>query len=179
MTNAEEFTRSAEMGDFTKVHEFITMGINVDEANSAGETALMLSSMKGHIEIVKYLLENGADVNKFSRTQWTALCFAATRNHYDVVDILINAGADVNAICQNDCTILEWVIRQQDNRKYMVKQLIEQGAEIRARSLQIAKNNSEDEILLLLNSSFIGTEAVSEENQKAESKQTKPWWKIW
>ena len=49
-----------------------------------GHTPLMLSSYKGHIEIIKFLLENGADIdqrteNCSSQRDWSALVCAASR----------------------------------------------------------------------------------------------------
>jgi ankyrin repeat protein len=54
--------------------------------------------IKGNIEIVKLLLENGCpleNVNK--KDKMTALHFAASGKHFEIVTLLIEKGADVNA----------------------------------------------------------------------------------
>ena len=179
MSNDDEFLKAAEVGDTARVCDLLDQVVQVDVINKNGETALMLASIAGHKEIVKLLIGKGADVNKYSMTKWNALCFAATRNHYDVVECLIEAGADINALCQNDCTVLEWVIRQQDNRKSMVRTLLDFGAEIRQRTLEIAKINSEDEILILLKNFYKEPFPSVESSHNTKTDNKKAWWKFW
>ena len=50
----------------------------------------------GHIEVVRFLVENGASVNILGRDGRTPLYFAALDGHIDVVRFLVENGADVN-----------------------------------------------------------------------------------
>ncbi|KAJ7490142.1 ankyrin repeat protein, partial [Mycena galericulata] len=55
-------------------------------------TVLHLASEKRHIDVVQFLLDNGADVNAE-----TALQMAARQGHDDIVQILPKNGANLGA----------------------------------------------------------------------------------
>ena len=59
------------------------------------DTALMASSSKGNLPVVKFLVENGAAVNMFNRHLVTPLFYAAQNNYVEVVKYLLKSGADV------------------------------------------------------------------------------------
>ena len=59
-----------------------------------GMTALILASVDGHIECVRYLIESGkADVGIQSNNGWTALKCASCRGHTEVCEYLKSKGA--------------------------------------------------------------------------------------
>ena len=53
---------------------------------------------KGHVDVAKELIQNGADVNAVNSNKETALHFAAHKGHVEVAKVLIQNGADVNAV---------------------------------------------------------------------------------
>ena len=61
-----------------------------------------LAAQKGHVDVVKVLIQNGADVNAVEEYKETALHTAALNGHVDVAKVLIQNGADVNAVNQED-----------------------------------------------------------------------------
>ena len=73
------------MADF-----LIKAGANIELGAS---TPLMESAQEGHIELTKYLLQNGADVNAQSGTGDTALTYACENGHTDVSDLLLKYNA--------------------------------------------------------------------------------------
>jgi uncharacterized protein len=70
--------------------------------NRYGGTALIPASERGHVEVVRYLLnETDVDVDHVNRLGWTALLEAIVLGdggpeHQKVVDLLIENGADVD-----------------------------------------------------------------------------------
>lgn len=65
-------------------------------SNEFKETALTLASYKGHVEMVKYLLEKGADFEHKTDEMHTALMEACMDGHVEVARVLIEHGASVN-----------------------------------------------------------------------------------
>jgi ankyrin repeat protein len=67
-----------------------------------GITPLAASTIRGHIQDVKLLLNKGANVNKQSRRGVTPLLFAAwrtTENRATIIRLLLEHGAYVDATC--------------------------------------------------------------------------------
>ena len=59
-------------------------------------TALCVSSENGHLDIVKYLVENGADINKYSyhlNNEDNVTCLASENGHLEIVKYLVENGA--------------------------------------------------------------------------------------
>ena len=62
-------------------------------AATSGATALIVAADRGHLEVVRLLIEAGADAN-------VAIAIAAQNGHLEVVELLLQAGADKNAARQ-------------------------------------------------------------------------------
>jgi ankyrin repeat protein len=78
-------------------------GIQLDAINAAGETPLMMAALRGRLEWVRRLLEQGAQVN---RAGWTPLHYAASGPQAQVVTLLLEQGAEVDAPSPNHTTAL-------------------------------------------------------------------------
>lgn len=71
----------------------------LDRGNNTIGLPLYHASATGCVELVKFLLQNGADVNAFGgRNCGTALHAACVYGHPHVVDILLDNGADINSV---------------------------------------------------------------------------------
>jgi ankyrin repeat protein len=77
--------------------------IQVDKANSLGETALMMAALRGHADWVGRLLDRGAAIN---RTGWTPLHYAASGPDPKLVGLLLERGAQLEAPSANGTTAL-------------------------------------------------------------------------
>jgi Ankyrin repeats (3 copies)/Domain of unknown function (DUF3471) len=90
----EEFFAAARKGDAAAVKEFLDKGVNVNAKTRYGATALSYACDKGHIEVVRLLIERGADVNsKDTFYGEVPLGWALSHGHVEVVKLLLEKGA--------------------------------------------------------------------------------------
>ena len=87
------FSKAAESGDLAVVKLFVESGMSVHTPdNDYGLTVLHFAAWKGHLEVVEYLVGQGADVNAKTDDGDTVLHFAAWDGHTDVVRYLVGQG---------------------------------------------------------------------------------------
>lgn len=67
------------------------------EGDEDNDTALMKAAGQGHIEVVRFLVEQGADLNIRNRQEQNALMFAAAGGHLAVVTFLLDREADARS----------------------------------------------------------------------------------
>ena len=78
----------------TRSKAFLARGADVNARNAYGATALAFAADKGHLAVVRLLLQHKADVN--SRDTFykeTPLGWAVGQNHVEIVKALLEAGA--------------------------------------------------------------------------------------
>ncbi|MBE6462712.1 MAG: ankyrin repeat domain-containing protein [Alphaproteobacteria bacterium] len=114
--------------DINEVKELIDMGADVNAKSDVGLTALMLSSSKGHKEVVEFLIQNGANVNMTDNEGLTALMWASYRGHKEVVELLIKNRADVYQKDKYGRTALRWA--SNGGYKEIVELLIPKEADV-------------------------------------------------
>lgn len=87
---------AAGKGDIATINKLLESGVDVNEKDSLGFSALMEAAVAGRIDVVRLLLDSGADVNDrgVGNRAPTVLHFAAWRGHATIVRILLDAGAD-------------------------------------------------------------------------------------
>ena len=73
-------------------------------------TPLYVSAAYGNVDILSFLVENGADVNASTNSQCTPLMIATKCNHTDTVAFLIDQGANVNLQDDDDYTALHHAV---------------------------------------------------------------------
>lgn len=100
---------SVANGDLNAVRQCVESVADINAVNNDDETALMIASKKGYLEIVKYLVENDFEVN--ARVMFgneTALILASQCGHLEIVKFLISKGADKNTQDYSGFTALMW-----------------------------------------------------------------------
>jgi ankyrin repeat protein/uncharacterized glyoxalase superfamily protein PhnB len=93
-----EFVEACRRGDRPVVQMLLTAEPALARARDAhSSTSLHAAAARGHAEVVRLLLEQGADPDaRDAGDNATALHFAAGGGHIDVMRMLLEAGADVH-----------------------------------------------------------------------------------
>lgn len=114
--------------------------IKVNATNYNCETsALVEASYYGHLEVVKFLVENGANVNNIVKgylgmNRDTALVSASANGHLEVVKYLVENGANIN----NGRNALE--VAAEEGHLAVVQYLVSQGANAKINLYDATKN---------------------------------------
>ena len=103
----------------------------VDARNSHDETPLMMAALKGHLDMVKKLVERDADVNK---PGWAPLHYAATSGHLAVMELLLEHHAFIDAESPNGTTPL--MMAAHYGTPAAVKLLLDAGADTTMKNQQ-------------------------------------------
>ncbi|OQY40357.1 MAG: hypothetical protein B6229_02025 [Spirochaetaceae bacterium 4572_7] len=89
------------------VQNYIDAGYTSSCRNSKGVPMLCLAVRSNHIDIIKYLIDNGADINAISDDRHnTPIMDAASKGLLDAIQILVNEGADLECQSKNGQTAL-------------------------------------------------------------------------
>ena len=117
--------------DAEMVRLLVEHGAWVDDRDREGTTALHNAAWRGNLDIVRYLIEQGASLNALMNGGGnTALHNAASIGNIEVVRVLLDAGADVDCRTTWGATPLQWAARQ--GGEDVVQLLLERGADPRA-----------------------------------------------
>jgi hypothetical protein len=101
--------------------------LDIEATNEVGENALMMSALRGHLDLVRQLIERGAQVNK---PGWAPLHYAATysgENALAIVRLLLEHHAVVDTESPNRTTPL--MMAAQNGSESVVQLLLEEGAQ--------------------------------------------------
>ncbi|KAK8126836.1 uncharacterized protein PG998_002595 [Apiospora kogelbergensis] len=101
---------------------------NVNVKDSSGESSLHLASARGHLEVVKLLVEKHADVKALDNGGWTPLHKASRNGRLEVAKLLIEEGANIDTVTKDGQTPLYNACVHGSLK--VVKLLIEKGANL-------------------------------------------------
>jgi len=132
------------------------------EGKAEAVTPLSIAAANGHLDMVRFLLENGAEVNPgYNDYGWhPPLNAAARKGHLEIVNLLIDAGADLEAFTYAESAnrpihdaLWGAYAHEGDTTKNIVKALIDAGADVNApdgsqgiTALSIACRNGNERI---------------------------------
>lgn len=142
----EEFFAAARKGDAAAVKALLDKGVNVNSKTRYGATALSYACDKGHVEVIKLLIERGADVNVTDTFYGEVpLGWALSHGHVEVVKLLLDKGA-----AGIERALMSGV---QDGKVEIVKIVVEKGGvkpETLNNALRRATSGGNKEIIDLL-----------------------------
>ena len=107
------FTAATANGSLHRMQLLHLAGANVNERGS-DSAPLLLAAGQGRLDVVRYLLNEGADVNARELHGNTALTEATYYGHASIVKELLLRGADVNAITETG-TALDIALSRKDS----------------------------------------------------------------
>ena len=98
-------------GHADAVRRLLKVGVNPDEVDDNGWSALHHSAINGNLKVARVLLEHGANVALQDTSFWTPLHHAACNNHVDIVRLLINHRVDLHVGDDNGWTSMHVAAR--------------------------------------------------------------------
>ena len=125
---------AAHLGSIPELTRLLNAGvsINAQDQSSFDATPLIAAAAKGHLEVVDFLLHQGANVNLSESGGETALWWAIKGFHQAVVLRLLAAGADPNVKDEVGETALMWAVEL--GQEAIVPALLQAGAKVNAKS---------------------------------------------
>ena len=145
--------------------------IDINQANEYGNNALHLASSRGHIDLVKFLVEKGIKINEKNNDGWNALHLASWKGHKGIVELLIEKGININKTDFNGQNALHFASRK--GYENIVELLIKKGIDIDERdlngknALHVAFENRKHETIQLLIEKGIDLNQTDEYGQNA------------
>ena len=144
----------------------VNVPVLTSPCDKEGTTILIQMVIQNRLDIVKYLVENGARINIANNMfGWTALVSAvynATMNvsYFTMVNYLIDNGADIKCrfrFRNNDITLLRFAIER--SSFYLAEILLNKGIKFDVRDLDFAKKykrvDSDKKIIEFMSSQLI------------------------
>ena len=119
MSSTKDFLEACKEGNLVLV-ESLLESIKIRTLHSS----VWMASENGHLEVVKYLVENGADFRVLDNR---AVRHASVNGHIEVVKYLVEKGADFRARDNHAVTAAS-----ANGHLEVVKYLVEKGADFRA-----------------------------------------------
>jgi ankyrin repeat protein len=151
----EDLFKAAQNGDVEAIQNILNeKEMDVDVADENGLTALHLASSRGHLQVAKLLLENGAKINQKGMFDKTALHLAATNGHFAVAELLLENGAVIDLKHSRGFTALHLAV--ENSKLELAELLLENGADINPQDsfcrtpLHLAAENGKLEAVELL-----------------------------
>lgn len=123
----EELLGAIGSNDILEAEKLFARGIDVNTADSGGNTLLIIAVRQEFTEMVRRLLVRRPILDARNGHGETALMLAAAKGNMDLVKLLVGHGAKVNVSGWNPLIYAAW-----SGRTEVVKYLLDHGAQIDA-----------------------------------------------
>ena len=111
---------AAAEGNLNAVKKYLAKGIDINaKGGSLKSSALLSATLYDQVEMVEFLIQNGADVNAKGDDGGTALHAAAFLGQYQAAKLLIQNGADVNARNNDGETVISGTMADWETTKFI------------------------------------------------------------
>ena len=133
----EQLIAAAWKNDLRRARALIDQGADVNAKDNTVQSAYLISTSEGYLELLNLTLGHGADVDSKDSFNGTGLIRAADRGHADIAGRLIQADIKINHINNLGWTALhEAIILGNGSRRYVdtVLVLVAGGADLRLPS---------------------------------------------
>ena len=128
-----ELIDAAWRNDVVRAGELIEGGADVNARDDTVQSAYLIATSEGFLELLELTLENGADVGSLDWYDGTGLIRSAERGHWQVVGRLIEAGIEPDHVNRLGWTALhEAIILGDGSQDYVdtVRVLVAGGADV-------------------------------------------------
>jgi ankyrin repeat protein len=164
--NPSRLIDAVKAGQHAIASSLIRRGIDVNQAEADGMTALHWAAARDDLDLVDQLIRAGAHVEAATRYNVTPLSLACTNGSAAIIERLLDAGADPNGTSREGQTAL--MTAALTGRVAALKLLIAYGADVNARepfrgqtALMWAASEGNTEALRLLLEAGAGLKATS------------------
>jgi ankyrin repeat protein len=123
--------------DLRRTRALLRRGADVNAQDDSRQSAYLIATSEGHLELLNLTLTYGADINAKDSFNGTGLIRAADRGHAAIAGRLVQAGVEVDHVNNLGWTALhEAVILGDGSARYLdtVRVLVAAGADVRLRS---------------------------------------------
>jgi uncharacterized protein len=123
--------------DLRRARSLIAQGADVNAKDNTVQSAYLISTSEGYLELLNLTLKHGADVDSKDSFNGTGLIRAADRGHADIAGQLVQAGVKINHINNLGWTALhEAIILGDGSSRYVdtVRVLVAAGSDLQLPS---------------------------------------------
>jgi ankyrin repeat protein len=133
----QQLIAAAWDNDVRRAQSLIIRGADVNAKDNTVQSAYLISTSEGYLELLNLTLKHGADVDSKDSFNGTGLIRAADRGHPDIAGRLVQAGVEIDHINNLGWTALhEAIILGDGSDRYVntVWVLVTAGADLQLRS---------------------------------------------
>ena len=120
----------------------VAFGGNVLTPSHAGETPLDAAINKGHVNVIRELVDQGVNINTPSPNGSIPILTAVRSGRVDVIRTVVTSGADLNTPLEDEATPV--IIAAQEGHADVIKLLYKLGADMKPKSQYSVSKWAED-----------------------------------